>query len=127
MKENLITISESGVVSVPDNVQMRDFEIAELFGLMIPTIRSHVCAILKTGIATDDYTNGATLVGCNILPDYYGLDMITALAFRINSPNAQLFRGFILHRMASTFTESVIPIYIFVNRGFMHEQSEYRN
>lgn len=83
MKENRITISESGVVSVPDNVQMRDFEIAELFGAMIPTLRSHVRAILKTGIATGDYTNGATLVGNNVLPDYFGPDMAVAIAFRV--------------------------------------------
>lgn len=83
MKENRITISESGVVSVPDNVQMRDFEIVELFGVMIPTLRSHVGAILKTGIATGNYTNGATLVGNNVLPDYFGPDMAVAIAFRV--------------------------------------------
>lgn len=36
-----------GVVSISGNIQMQDFEIAELFGVMIPTIRSHVRAILK--------------------------------------------------------------------------------
>lgn len=46
MKKNIITISESGVVSISGNIQMQDFEIAELFGVMIPTIRSHVRAIL---------------------------------------------------------------------------------
>ena len=29
---------------------MRDFEIAELFGVMMPTIRSNIRAILKTNI-----------------------------------------------------------------------------
>ncbi|MBC5613795.1 hypothetical protein O1432_03435 [Bacteroides fragilis] len=46
MKKNIITISESGVVFISGNIQMQDFEIAELFGVMIPTIRSHVRAIL---------------------------------------------------------------------------------
>lgn len=32
MKKNIITISESGVVSISGNIQMQDFEIAELFG-----------------------------------------------------------------------------------------------
>lgn len=73
MKKNIITISESGVVSVSGNIQMQDFEIAELFGVMIPTICSHVRAILKTGIATGDYTHGATLVYCNFLSNYNGL------------------------------------------------------
>lgn len=86
MKRKIIAISENGNVSVPESVQMRDFEIAELFGVMIPTIRSNIRAILKTGVVTADLTNGATLVGCNVLPDYHGLDMIMALAFRIQSP-----------------------------------------
>lgn len=39
--------------------------------------------ILKTGIATGNYTNGATLVGNNVLPDYFGPDMAVAIAFRV--------------------------------------------
>lgn len=78
MKREIITITENGKVSVPDTVQMRDFEIAELFEVMIPTVRSNIRAIIKTGIATVDLTNGATLVGCNVVPDYHGLDMVVA-------------------------------------------------
>jgi len=96
MKRKIIAISENGNVSVPESVQMRDFEIAELFGVMIPTIRSNIRAILKTNIVIADCTNGATLVGCNVLPDYHGLDMIMALAFRIQSPQAEIFRRWIL-------------------------------
>lgn len=70
-------------MSVPDKVMMRDVEITELFGVMIPTVRFNIRTILKTGIATGDYINGATWVGNNVLPDYHGLHMIIALAFRI--------------------------------------------
>ena len=69
MKKNIITISESGVVSVSGNIQMQDFEIAELFGVMIPTICSHVRAILKTGIATGDYTYGIIWFCCKIFTE----------------------------------------------------------
>ena len=96
--KGLITISENGSISVPVNVQMRDFEIAELFGIMIPTVKSNLRAILKTGVVTADTTNGATLVGNNLLPDYFGLDMMTALAFRIHSWQAAIFRQWILSR-----------------------------
>ena len=94
MKREIITISENGSVSVPDKVMMQDFEIAWLFGVTIPAVRANIRTILKTGIATGDYTNGATLVGNNILPDCYGLDMIMALAFRIHSPQAEIFRRY---------------------------------
>lgn len=99
MARNIICIDERGTVSVPANVKMRDFEIAELFGVMIPTIRSNIRAILKTNIARADCTNGATLVGCNVVPDYHGLDMVVALAFRIHSAQAEVFRRWIMRKM----------------------------
>ena len=112
MKRDMVTISDNGTVNVPTNVQMRDFEIAELFGVMIPTIRSNIRAILKTGVATADLTGGATLVGCNILPDYHGLDMVVAVAFRIQSYKAELFRQWIMRKMIQSSTPS---IYIGIN------------
>lgn len=47
MKREIITINGNGQVSVPDSVQMRDFEIAELFEVMMPTVRANIRAILK--------------------------------------------------------------------------------
>lgn len=97
-QKEAITVSDNGMVFVPDNVQMRDFEIAELFGVMIPTVRSNIRTILKIGVTTADCTNGATLVGCDIVPDYHGLDMVVALAFRIKSRQAEIFRIWVLRR-----------------------------
>lgn len=47
-RKGIITISENGNVSVPVNVQMRDFEIAELLGVMVPTVKSNIQAIIKS-------------------------------------------------------------------------------
>lgn len=112
MKKDMVTISDNGTVNVPINVQMRDFEIAELFGVMVPTIRSNIRAILKTGVATADLTGGATLVGSNVVPDYHGLDMVVAVAFRIQSYKAELFRQWIMFKMMRS---NIQPIYIGVN------------
>lgn len=80
MKREKITISNNGIFTIPDassaNILMRDFEIAELLEITLPAIKSNIRTIFKSGIVTTDVTNGATLVGNNILPDYYGLDMI---------------------------------------------------
>ncbi len=111
MKQRIITISNNGRVSVPDNVQMRDFVIAELFGVMMPTVKANIRAILKTGIVTEDLTGGATLVGCNILPDYFGLDMVTAIAFRIQSYKADVFRKWILHKTTVVERQPVVLQY----------------
>ena len=114
MMKGKIIISETGVVTIITPVLMQDFEIAELFGVMIPTIRSNIRAILKTGVVTADLTNGATLVGCNVLPDYHGLDMIVALAFRIQSPQAEIFRRWILAK-ATKRKSSMINQQIFIS------------
>lgn len=104
-------MSDNGRVSIPDKVQMRDFEIAELFGVMIPTVRSNIRAILKTYIVTADCTNGATLVGCNVLPDYHGLDMVVALSFRIQSYRAEMFRRWVFRQLSKQKRQST-AVYI---------------
>ena len=73
------------------NVQVKDFEMAELFGVMMPTLESNIRAILKIGVVTEDTTNGTTLVGCNILPDYFRLYMVVAIAFRVPSYKVEIF------------------------------------
>ncbi|MEG2612785.1 MAG: hypothetical protein RR971_04785 [Alistipes sp.] len=130
MKREKITISDNGVVSMPSaasisneqslptaQILMADFEIAELFGVLIPTVRSNIRTILKTGIVTADLTNGATLVGNNLLPDYYGLDMITALAFRIHSRQAQVFRKMVLSRLSTVNKSTSLSLVVQVDGG----------
>lgn len=112
MERKLIKISEDGNVFIPDNVQMRDFEIAELLGAMIPTIRSNVRAILKSGVVTIDTQHGGTVIGATLLSDYYGLDMVIALAFRIHSCNAGILRKWILRK--ATAVPSA-PIYLYIS------------
>lgn len=99
MQRGIITISDNGTISVPDKVQMADFEVAELFDSMIPTVRANIRAILKSKVVIADLTDAAAWVGNNLLPDYYGLEMIMALAFRIHSKNAEVFRAWIQERV----------------------------
>lgn len=94
---------------------MRDFEIAELFGVMPPTIKSNIRAILKSGVVKADLQHGGVIYGNHILPDYFSLDMIMALAFRINSLNAKLFREYMLGKLYAVNTQSTPSIIIQVN------------
>lgn len=118
MKREKITITEDCVITLPSNppktIWMRDFEMAELFGVMLPTVKSNIRAILKSNVVTEDTTNGATLVGRNILPDYFGLDMLITLAFRINSYKAEILRRWIIEKVSmkrsSTNYQILIPI-----------------
>lgn len=114
MKKNIITISDNGSVYVPTNVQMRDFEIAELFGVMVPIVRSNIRVILKSGIVTADTHCDGTFCGNTFYPDYYGLDMIMALAFRIQSLEAEDFRIWILSK-ATKKEYSMINQQVFIS------------
>lgn len=114
-KETIVTINGNGIVSVPDKVMMQDFEIAELFGVMIPTIRSNVRAILKSEVVIADMQHAGTVIGATMLPDYHGLDMIIALAFRIHSYNAGILREWILQKVTARSKCSNIPLYISFN------------
>lgn len=116
MERAIITISENGKVSVPDKVQIRDFEIAALFEVLVPTVKGKIKQILKDGICQSDFANGGTVVGMSIIPDYYGLDMIMSLAFRIQSPKSELFRQWILQRMTAVQHPSP-PVYIQLPQG----------
>lgn len=98
MKRDKITISDNGCVSVGQNVLMSQSEIVNLFGVFTSKISSNIKIILKSGVVTASYEHGATQAGNYIIPDYYDLEMITALAFRINSPKARIFRSWIMKK-----------------------------
>lgn len=119
MKREIITISENGVITIPSAttapILMRDFEIAELFGVYSPTIKAAIKAVLKSGAVTPDYTHGGVVIGKGLLPDYFGLDMITAIAFRIHSPQAQVFRELVLSRLSAVSKPTAISLVVQVD------------
>jgi hypothetical protein len=91
-RREVITMTDNGMVTIPNNVRMHIGEIAGLFGIYCGTAKKHIRTIEKSGIVEGDYAMGCTTDGRKVYPDYYGLDMIIALAFRIQSKNATLFR-----------------------------------
>ena len=99
MERAIITISESGKVTIPSsNVWMYEMELVELFGVAAPTLKTAIRAIHKSGVIEEHtqycevmpYTHWATL---------YNMDMIVALAFRINSYGAKKIRAEVLKRI----------------------------
>ena len=129
MKRNIITISENGVITIPSvttaPILMRDFEIAELFGIYSPTVKATIKTVLKSGVVAPDYTHDGEVVGNSILPDYCGLDMITAIAFRIHSPQAEAFRQLVLSRLNTVCKQTSVPLFIQVGSG--KRNNEFKN
>jgi hypothetical protein len=96
--ENRIIRIENGIVSVPqsDEIRMTAFEIAALFEGYTQTVNANIKAVLKAGIIEVDISGTATVSENAVLPDVYGLEMIIALSFRIQSRNAEIFRNWLL-------------------------------
>ncbi|MDR2406725.1 MAG: hypothetical protein LBE13_01225 [Bacteroidales bacterium] len=98
MKRGEIIISEKKITIVPANgtVWLSDWQIAQLFEVYQVKINSNIRSILKSGVLRAEdvyycyhYENGNCV-------DLYNLEMITALAFRIHSPKADLFRKWVM-------------------------------
>ncbi|GAB6013366.1 protein-tyrosine kinase [Viscerimonas tarda] len=101
MNREIITI-ENRIVTVPASAEiwMTQHQLADLFQCFISKINANIRAIMKTGVLdetnvcrTHYYKNGNSV-------KEYGLEMIIALSFRIQSRNAEVFRQFLTRRLA---------------------------
>lgn len=95
MKRERIAIDGSDVLTVPTDaarIAMTEYEIAELFGVIAPTVRAAIKAVYRSGVIWEDdakrYLRRANGNGIEV----YGIEMIVALAFRINSFGANKVR-----------------------------------
>ena len=110
----IITINDNGTISVPINVQMRDYEIANLLGVMTPAVRGAIKRLLKSRMGLD--CNGGIVSGHSLIPEYFGLDVVIAIAFQVNSYQAEILRDYMLSRLT---TRSRQPIYVQIGNDSM--------
>ena len=93
MERAIITISESGRVNIPSgNVWMSEMELVELFGVVAPTLRSAIKAIYKSGTLCSATTQRCDLATPQSWATFYNLEVVIALAFRLNTYEARLIR-----------------------------------
>lgn len=115
MNREIITI-ENGIVSVPISagIWMTQHQLADLFQCFVAKINANIRAILKTGVLDDanicrtyHYKNGNSV-------EEYGLEMIIALSFRIQSRNAEVFRKYIIGKFVrdENTTRYILPLHI---------------
>ena len=116
MNRGIITISETGVVTVPTApVWMTQFEIADLFGVFSCDIRKAIRAIYKNKELSETYTMKYIKQTDGISYDVYNLEMIIAIAFRICSKESILFRRFVINEICATKKGN--PITLFFSCG----------
>ncbi len=100
MKTRPITIENDRVTIRPtnSNVWMTQHQIADLFGVFVSAVGANIRSIRQNGMLHEKeacrmkrYKDGSSV-------EVYSLEMITALAFRLNSRNAAIFRRWIIER-----------------------------
>ena len=100
MNRGIITTSETGAVIIPTvPVWMTKFEIADLFGVFSCGIRKAIHVIYKNKELNECDTMKYVKQANGISYDVYSLEMVVALAFRINSYGAKRVRNTILERL----------------------------
>lgn len=102
MGRNIITMDESGNIIMPNNVAsilMREPELVELFGIIVPTLRAAIRMIYKGGVLKEHEVQKYVRLENGYHADVFSFPMIVALAFRINSFGAEQVRNAILERL----------------------------
>lgn len=100
MERAIITISENGKVNIPrGNVWMSEMELVELFGVIAPTLRVAIKAIYKSGTLCPVSTQRCDLATPASWATFYNLEVVIALAFRLNTYEASRIRQRVLEAL----------------------------
>ena len=97
MERAVITINENGKVNIPSvNVWMSEMELMELFGVIAPTLRAAIKAIYKSGTLCPVITQRCDTITHASWATFYNLEVVIALAFRLNTYEASRIRQKVL-------------------------------
>ena len=75
---------------------MSEMELVELFGVIAPTLRTAIKAIYKSGTLCSVSTQRCDLATPKSWATFYNLEVVIALAFRLNTYETSLIRQKIL-------------------------------
>lgn len=102
MKREILLLDENSTLLVPTDtsrIAMTEYEIAELFGVITPTIRAAIKAVYRSGVIREEdakrYLHRANGNGIEV----YDIEMIFALAFRVDSFGANKVREYLFRTL----------------------------
>ena len=115
MNRGVITISESGTVTMPtDTVWMTMQEIADMYNVFGCYVRK---AIFKDGILKEQGVRRHVRKNDRISYDVYSLELVIAVAFRIDSIESRAFREFIMQSVIGKQTSRTKLVCIFTENA----------
>ena len=111
MTTQSITIANGQVTihHATNGVWLTQSQIADLFGVFTAAVSANIRAILKSGVLHEERVCHRTRCRSGNIVERYNLEMITALAFRLKSDNAEVFRRWIVERATTPAVVWKIP------------------
>ena len=123
MKRNVIEITEHGTITIPsETVWMSEAELVSLFGVIAPSVRAAIKAVYKSGILKEYEVQRYIHLSDKIGVEVYSLEMVVALAFRINSYGAERVRNAVIEKLYLRKEKTSI----FFSLGNCIKSSEYQ-
>ena len=118
MDRGIITINETGVVTIPiAPIWMTKFEIADLFGVFSCNVRKAIHSIYKNKELNELDTMKYLKQPDGISYDVYNIEVIIAVAFRICSKESILFRRFVINEICATKKETPVTLFFSCGKG----------
>ena len=118
MDRGIITINETGVVTIPiAPIWMTNVEISHLFGFFSCNLRKAIHSIYKNKELNELDTMKYLKQPDGISYDVYNIEVIIAVAFRICSKESVLFRRFIINEISTIKKATQITLFVASVRG----------
>jgi hypothetical protein len=98
MKRGKIEIKSNGVFVCPsgETVWLTKHQIADLFGVFVSTVGNNIRSIYKSGLLQRENVVRQNKSANGTIAESYSFEMIVALAFRIRSEKAEVFRTWVI-------------------------------
>lgn len=106
-----ITIYDGRVTIRPSSgtVWMTQHQIADLFGVFVSAVGANIRSIFKNEVLHEENVHRERKHRDDSITTFYNLEMITALAFRLKSRQAEQFRHWIVEQAVSPIILWEIP------------------
>lgn len=116
----IIKTDENGNIRIEGNSQrdiwMTAWEIAELFNAAVPSIQKEIRTLRKSGVLTDYEACKYIRMGNGCSADIFNLDIIIAVAYRVNTFYAHAFRKWLKEKAVSENKQEQKSIFILFDK-----------
>lgn len=122
MKREIITIDEYGRLNMPTDtaaIWMTEAEIVELFGTTAGAVHTGIKTIFKENALHDYEVCTCVRPDSGNSADVYNMEVVIALAFRLNTYSASVFRKWLV-KTATAPRRTTPPIVIRYKDGLLN-------